>query len=100
MQFDLLIGDLIRESCSAQRTSVNTLWHELLLEWRAGQDRLPHNPVFPRDRCAICIDGGRQRVMVSRSIVGALNIILARPDDLHWPLHGLRQLNRFAHEVS
>src|SRR5438034_4658811 len=64
------------------------------------EDARPHDAVPPRRRCALRVERGLEDVVGGRTIEAVLEIVLARPDDLHWPTDGLRRLHRVGNEIG
>src|SRR5438093_82729 len=64
------------------------------------EDARPHDAVPPRRRCALRVERGLEDVVGGRTIEAVLEIVLARPDDLHRPTDGLRRLHRVGDEIG
>ena len=82
MQIDQQVGDGVRQIGGAfDRNVVDTILDHHL-ERRAGQDRLPDQPVMPADQLAAAIERRFQRVMEHGPVVAAAHVVLAQPDQL------------------
>src|SRR5262249_352836 len=64
------------------------------------QDSRSDDAIPPRGRRALRVERRSEDVVGGRTIEAVLQVVFARPDDLHWPTNRLRRLHGVSDEIG
>src|SRR5471030_1374498 len=98
-----IVDELIREVVRKVGSNFHRIRVKAVLECRWSEPRhngRPHNAMLPRDGLAVGIEAGGDDVVVIRAIHVVLDVLLARPRDLHGCADLLADLQRLADEIG
>ena len=101
MQIHLKIRDAIENvSRTLDGSGVNPVLDSERFERGTLHDGLAHDGMRPRHRVALRVQTRHEAVMPHGPVPAALQVVVARPHDLHGSLGGLRHVDGFHHEVG